>query len=72
MPAQTGFADGVMVILTGNDVLTVIVTVFEVAGLPLGQVAFEVKTQVTASRFNGIYEKVELFVPVFIPLTFHW
>ena len=54
MPAQTGFADGVMVILTGNDVLTVIVTVFEVAGFPLGQVAFEVKIHITASPVKGI------------------
>ena len=31
--------------------LTVIVTAFEVAGLPVAQVAFEVITQVTTSLF---------------------
>ena len=37
--------------LTGKLGFTVIVTVFEVAGLPVAQVAFEVITQVTVLPF---------------------
>ncbi len=72
VPAQTGFAVGAMETLTGNAEFTVIVTVFEVAGLPVGQVAFEVGIHVTASLFNGIYEYVALLVPTFKPFTCHW
>ena len=54
VPAQTGFADGAIITLTGRFGLTVMVIVFEVAGLPVAQVALEVNTQVTASVFNGI------------------
>jgi len=72
VPVQTGFAEGVMETLTGNNEFTVIVTVLDVAGLPVGQTTLEVSTQVTASRFTGIYEKVELLVPAFTPFTFHW
>ena len=54
VPAQTGLADAAMVTLTGRFGLTVIVIVFDVAGLPVAQVALEVKTQVIASAFNGI------------------
>jgi hypothetical protein len=38
---------------TGKAV-TVIVTVFEVAGFPDGQLALEVKIQVIASVFTGV------------------
>ena len=54
VPAQTGFAEGAIITLTGRFGLTVMVIVFDVAGLPVAQVALEVKTQVTASAFNGI------------------
>ena len=54
VPAQTGFADAAMETLTGRFGLTVMVIVFDVAGLPVAQVALEVKTQVIASAFNGI------------------
>ena len=54
MPAQTGFAEGAMVMLTGNIGLTVIVIEFDVAGFPEGQIAFEVNTQDTTSLFNGV------------------
>jgi hypothetical protein len=47
VPAHIGFADATMDTLTGRLGLTVIVSVFEVAGLPVGQVAFEVTTQYT-------------------------
>ena len=53
VPAQTGLADAAIEILTGKFGLTVMVNVFEVAGLPVAQVAFEVKMQVTASVFRG-------------------
>ena len=53
---QTGFAEAAIEMLTGRFGLTVIVTVLEVAGLPVAQVAFEVMTQVTASLFAGVYE----------------
>ena len=48
------------------------ITTLEVAGLPVGQVAFEVNRQVTASLLAGAYVYVELFVPALIPFTFHW
>lgn len=51
---QTGFAEAAIEMLTGRFGLTVIVTVLEVAGLPVAQVAFEVRTQVTASLFAGV------------------
>ena len=44
VPEQTGFAEAATETLTGNNGFTVMVTVFEVAGLPVGHVAFEVKT----------------------------
>jgi len=72
VPAQTGFAPAAMVTLTGRLEFTVIVTVFDVAGLPVAQVALDVSTQVTASLFKGIYDNVGLLVPELVPLTFHW
>lgn len=53
-PAQTGFADGAIVILIGKSGLTIIVTVLEVAGFPLAHAAFEVSTQETISPFTGL------------------
>ena len=53
---QTGFAEAAIDMLTGRFGLTVIVTVLEVAGFPVAQVAFEVRTHVTASLFAGVYE----------------
>ena len=54
VPAQTGLADGDIETLTGNNGFTVMVNVFETAGLPVGQVALEVRTQVTRSPFTGV------------------
>ena len=54
VPLQTGLLDGEIKTLTGKLGLTVIVTVFEVAGLPVAHVALEVKRQVIASLFDGI------------------
>ena len=52
--AQTGLADGDIVILAGRSEPTTIVTVLDVAGLPLTQEAFDVSTHVTASLFTGV------------------
>jgi hypothetical protein len=59
--------------LTGNIGLTVIVTILEVAGLPVGHVTFDVKTQVTRSPLtNVVLVKVALLTPTFEPFSFHW
>jgi hypothetical protein len=53
VPAQTVVAEAEIVTLTGRFGLTIIVTVFEMAGLPVAQVALEVNWQVMASAFKG-------------------
>jgi hypothetical protein len=53
VPAQTGLAEAPIVTLTGRFGFTVMVTAFDVAGLPVGHVASEVSTQVTASPLAG-------------------
>ena len=53
VPSQTGLAEAAIATLTGSNGLTVMVTVFDVAGLPVGQVTLEVSTQVMASPFAG-------------------
>ena len=54
VPAQTGFAEAAIETLTGRLALTVIVTMFDVAGDPVAQVALEVSTHVTASALTGV------------------
>ena len=54
VPAQIVFADSAIVILTGNNGLTIMITVLEVAGVLMAQVALDVSTQMTASLFTGI------------------
>jgi hypothetical protein len=62
----------VMLTLAATFGFTVIVTVFEVAGDPVTQAAFEVTTQKTASLLARVAEvKVALFVPTFAEPTFH-
>ena len=56
VPAQTVVAEAEIETLTGRFGLTVIVTVFEIAGLPVAQVALEVNWQVIASEFAGTKE----------------
>ena len=51
VPEQTGFAEAAIETLTGKFGFTVMVIVLEFAGLPVAQVAFEVKTQVTVFPF---------------------
>ena len=65
-----GFAE----ILTeaGKFGFTVIVKILEVAGLPVAQVALEVRTQVTVSPSdNDAFVYVVLLVPTSVPLSFH-
>ena len=74
VPAQTGLEDADIDTLTGSSGLTVIVTVFEVAGLPVAQVAFEVSTQVIRFPLANVVVVYVEFVapPIFVPLFFHW
>jgi Flp pilus assembly protein TadB len=53
VPAQTGLDEAVIETLAVTIGLTVIVTVLDVAGLPVLQGAFEVITTYIASPFNG-------------------
>ena len=53
LPEQTEVLDAEIAILTGRFGLTFIVTAFDVAGFPDGQVAFDVRTQVTTSPLAG-------------------
>ena len=63
-----------MTTLTGNTVFTVIVTPFEVAGLPLEQVSFEVRTQVTTSPLTSADEEYVAAVSPVIKVAplYHW
>jgi hypothetical protein len=47
------------------------VTGADIAGLPVGQTAFEVRSTVTISPVTGIYEYVAALTPALTPLTFH-
>jgi hypothetical protein len=53
VPAQTGLAEAAIETLAVSNGLTVMVTVFDVAGLPVTQAALVVSTQVKASLFAG-------------------
>ena len=53
VPVQTEFADAAIETLTGNAEVTIIVTGFEVAGLPVAQDALEVSTHVITSLLTG-------------------
>jgi hypothetical protein len=58
--------------LTAEFEFTVMVMLLDVAGLPVGHVALDVSTQVTALPFAKVEEvKVLLFDPAFTPFTFH-
>ena len=72
MPAQTGFADAEMVTEAAASGLTVMVTTFEVAGLPEGQVAPDVMIHTIPSPFAGTQAYVEFVAPVITkPFFFH-
>ncbi len=53
-PEQTGLALAAIETLTGRTGFTVMVTVFDMAGLPVTQVSEEVISQVTASPLTGM------------------
>ncbi len=53
VPEHTEFAEAAIETLTGRFGFTVMVTVFDVAGFPVGQVALEVRLQITTSLFVG-------------------
>jgi hypothetical protein len=53
VPAHTLLAEGVITRLTGNSGLTVMVTTFEFAGLPVAQVALEVSVHETLLLLEG-------------------
>ena len=74
VPAQTGLADAATTTLTGKIGLTVMVTVLDVAGLLVLQIAVELITTLIASLFaNEVEVYVEFVAPemVFAPL-YHW
>ncbi|KAF5050047.1 hypothetical protein DSECCO2_433440 [anaerobic digester metagenome] len=72
VPLQMVDADAAMLTLTGRLLVTDMVTVFDVAGLPDAQPILEESSQVTASPlFNVLLAKVELFEPTDTPLTYH-
>ena len=71
VPAQTGFADALVVMLTGNKGFTVMVTGDDNAGFPTGQVVFEVSSQIIISPLTGEKEYREP-LPELLPLIFHW
>ena len=54
VPEHTGFADDVIVKLTDRIGLTVMVTVSDMAGLPLLQTSLEVRMQLMAMPVEGI------------------
>jgi len=72
VPVQTGLDEAAIATLAGRFGLTIIVTVFDVAGLPVAHVALEVMTQVTRSPLARVaFVYVVLFVPSLTPLSFH-
>ena len=72
VPEQMVVADAEILTLAGRLGLTVIVTVFDVAGLPVAQVAFDVITQVTISLLTSkAFEYVFILVPTLVPFSFH-
>ena len=55
VPAQTAPGGvAIMLMLTGRFGLTVMVIGLEVAGVPVAQVAFDVRMQVMISPFTGV------------------
>ncbi len=71
LPSQNGLVDAEMFMVAGRAVVTCIVSGFEVAGLPYGQVALEVSLHVMMSPLVGVHVKVGLFRPCMLVPTFH-
>jgi hypothetical protein len=71
-PWQTGFAEGVILMLAGKSEEITMVTAFDKTGLFLIQVILEVSWHVITSPLAGAYEKSAELVPAFDPFTFQW
>ena len=72
VPGQILVELAAMLTLTGRFGFTVIVIELEVAGFPVGHVAFDVRTHVTISPFAKLeFEYVEEFGPTLLPFNFH-
>jgi hypothetical protein len=72
VPGQIVVDVAEILILTGRLGLTVIAMLFDVAGLPVTHVAFDVKIQVTRSElFNTDDENVVELDPALTPFTCH-
>lgn len=72
VPEQIVVAEAAMLTLAGRFGLTVMVTEFEVAGLPDTQEAFDVITQLTISLLaKELFVYVVELVPTFDPFSFH-
>jgi hypothetical protein len=56
VPAQTWFADSVIVMLTGRNGFTVIAISFDTAGFPEAQDSLDVTIQATTIPFAGTKE----------------
>jgi hypothetical protein len=56
VPAHTIVAEAVIDMLTGSNGFTVKVTILDIAGFPVGQIALEVSSQVIASLLTGTYK----------------
>jgi hypothetical protein len=54
-PGQKGLDDAAMVTPAGRFELTIIVIMFDVAGLPSGQAILDVNIHDTKSPFDGLY-----------------
>jgi hypothetical protein len=73
VPEQIVVAVADMLTLAVTLLFTVIVIAFEVAGLPLTQLALEVIMQVMTSPLTrALLLYVELLVPTLLPFFFHW
>ena len=71
-PAQLFPVGNLLIEAVANGV-TVIVITFDVAGLPVVHVAFDVTTQLIALVFaNAASVYVALLVPTFVAPFFHW
>ena len=55
IPEHTGLIEAAIDTLTDMFELTVMAIVFDVAGFPVGQIAFDVKMHFTWSPFDGVY-----------------
>lgn len=72
VPEHIVVAEPAILILTGRFGLTTIVTVLDVAGLPVAQVALDVNWHVIVFPFaSELLLYVVLFVPTLDPLSFH-